>query len=535
MTALDGRVPGPGLTPRGHLAALLRLAEHLAVELDEAEVIRVLLDAVTAALEAPYGRGVLVVDDRLTVAASIARDGAGDGAADEPDRPTPAAEAVRTGSLVVVEDIGSDDRFSTAFAPFGSRRARAGLAVPLTYAGRAVGALAVGFGLPRVFSEEELELISGLASAGAVALERARLAREELSSRGMLETVLAQIPVGLAVTDAAGSLLFRNAALEMIWRGPVPIGDGTPTPAWHASHPSGRPYSRGEWPGDRCLAGASVVDEEIVIDRFDGSRGVVSVSAQPIRDARGDITGGVVAVLDVTPRREAEAMRDAFIHVLSHELRTPITSIYGAAKVLASRWPRLTDDLRGELLADVAAESDRLQRLVEDLVVLAKVERGVDLSVSEPVLLQHRVRAVVAALAPEWPDRTMVVELTEGLPPALGDDGYVEQVLRNLIGNAAKYGRSTVRVRVSSEGEWVTVDVLDDGPGLAPDEAGRLFELFYRGRRTSQVAGAGIGLFVAQRLVAAMEGRLTAGNRPEGGAAFVMALKRAPEDGVDHT
>jgi PAS domain S-box-containing protein len=528
------RRPPSATAPRAGspLEALRRLAEHLADDLDETEVVRILLDALTAALDAPFGRSILVVDGSLLIVAS-SDEADVLGAAYDPAWRTPAAEAIRTGAVVAVDDVAADARYPPGTGPFGSGRARAGLAVPLVYAGRVLGALAVGFAEPRTFAPDELELAAGLAGAGAVALEHARLAQQERSSRGMFETVLAQTPLGLAVTDVKGRVLFHNEAHEAIWRGFVPTNDVSGFGSWKGFHPDGRPYEPAEWPGMRCLTGESVIDEEISIVRFDGSRGVISVRAEPIRDPSGTIAGGVIAVLDVTPRHEAEAMRDAFINVLSHELRTPVTSVFGVAKLLASRWRTLDDGLREELLGDIAAESDRLQRLVEDLVVMAKVERGVDLSASEPVLLQHRVRAVAAAMREEWPGRSFVVDAPDGIPPALGDDGCVEQVLRNLFGNAAKYGRSEVRAEVRSDDDWVEVAVLDDGPGIEPADEDRVFELFYRASRTGNVPGAGIGLFVASRLAAAMDGRLSAANRPEGGAAFRFALRRIAASPLD--
>ena len=479
----------------------------------------------TAALAAPFGRSVLVSDGLLRLVAST--DEADEvGSAYDADRQTPAAEAIRSGTMVTVADVAADGRFPPSSGPFGSDRARAGLAVPLVYAGRVLGALAVGFAEPRVFSTDELELVAALAGAGAVALERARLAQQERAARGMFETALAQVPLGIAVTDVRGHTLFHNEAYEQIWHGFVETGTVSDFSTRTGSHPDGRPYRPEEWPGARCLTGESVVDEEIPIVRFDGSHGVISVRSEPVRDASGAITGGVSAIIDITHRREADAMRDAFINVLSHELRTPVTSIYGVAKVLASRWRTLGNGLREELLGDIAAESDRLQRLVEDLVVVAKVERGVDLSASEPLLLQHRVRAVAGAMRTEWPGRSFVVDAPDGVPPALGDDGYVEQVLRNLFGNAAKYGRSEVRAEIRFDDGWVEVAVLDDGPGIQPGDRDRVFELFYRSSVTGHVPGAGIGLFVARRLVAAMGGRLSAEDRPEGGAVFRLALRR---------
>jgi len=102
-------------------------------------------------------------------------------------------------------------------------------------------------------------------------------------------------------------------------------------------------------------------------------------------------------------------------------------------------------------------------------------------------------------------------------------------VLRNLLGNAAKYGKSEVTARVVVRADTVTVTVLDDGPGVDPDQQERIFELFARAKATSRLPGAGIGLFVVRRLVEAMGGRVMVANRPEGGAAFTVTLPRYVE------
>jgi signal transduction histidine kinase len=120
-----------------------------------------------------------------------------------------------------------------------------------------------------------------------------------------------------------------------------------------------------------------------------------------------------------------------------------------------------------------------------------------------------------------------------GLPTVIGDRTYVEQVLRNLLSNAAKYGGagSTVEVIVEPDGGELAVRVLDDGPGIDPVEAGRLFELFYRSPSTAvTIAGAGIGLFVCARLVDAMGGRIWARPRPTGGSEFGFALRIMADD-----
>ena len=159
-------------------------------------------------------------------------------------------------------------------------------------------------------------------------------------------------------------------------------------------------------------------------------------------------------------------------------------------------------------------------------------EEGGDVG-AEPVLLQRLLPAVIASEEGRWPGVTFDVSMPAGLPTVIADPTYVEQVIRNLLSNAAKYGGAggTVAVVVESSPVEVLIRMLDDGPGFPPEETDRLFELFFRSARTSRVAsGAGIGLFVCARLIRAMGGRIWAANRPEGGAEFGFSLRVMEED-----
>jgi two-component system phosphate regulon sensor histidine kinase PhoR len=275
-------------------------------------------------------------------------------------------------------------------------------------------------------------------------------------------------------------------------------------------------------------AGEVVADEEIEIARQDGSHTTVSASAGPVRDEDGSIRAGVMTLTDVGARKEAEAIRDAFLGVISHELRTPITAIYGGARLLLRPESRLDIETRQAVLEDIAGESERLTRLIENTLVLARSERGEEAAAREPLLLQRVLPSIVAAEAAEHPGTRFEVHAPHELPAALGDVGYVDQVIRNLLSNAAKYGRKDGGVQVvvePVEGE-VRVRVLDDGPGIGGEDPHALFGLFYRSPRTIAAAsGAGIGLFVVRHLVEAMGGRVWAVDRPEGGAEFGFALE----------
>jgi PAS domain S-box-containing protein len=242
--------------------------------------------------------------------------------------------------------------------------------------------------------------------------------------------------------------------------------------------------------------------------------------------ADGGDHGRIHVFRDVTASRRAKVMRETFIGMLSHELRTPITTVYGGAKVLARRSEQLLPDVRS-IVADIEAESERLYRLVEDLVVLTKSESASLEAGREPILLQRMVPRLVATEARRWPSIAFHAGCPASLPPVMAEQTYVEQVVRNLLTNAAKYGGSagTVDVDAWADGGEVVVRVGDRGPGFPGEDAERLFDIYYRSPAVArQAAGAGIGLFVCKSLVEAMGGRIWAGDRDGGGAEFSFAL-----------
>ena len=264
----------------------------------------------------------------------------------------------------------------------------------------------------------------------------------------------------------------------------------------------------------------------------------IEVATYPVADrtSEGESGGETILVLrDVTEQRQREAVRETFIGVLSHELRTPVTTIFGGARVLAREDSGLDEATRREILVDVAEEAERLKRLVEDVVALNRFgESEGDLG-REPVLLQRIVPSVVASEEERWPGVSFTLEMAPGLPTVVADPTYLEQVIRNLLANAAKYGGPGAAVEVVVEHDpvvdEVAVCVRDDGPGIELQEAERLFELFYRSPNTATATtGAGIGLFVCARLVRAMGGRVWARPLPAGGAEFAFALRVMADD-----
>ena len=222
---------------------------------------------------------------------------------------------------------------------------------------------------------------------------------------------------------------------------------------------------------------------------------------------------------------KANEDKDEFLGLVSHELRTPITAIYGGARMLRSRGDNMADEDRAHLLADIEQESERLFRVVEDLLALARVELGETVPV-EPILAQRVVEKVTTGFGQRRPGRPIGVTIEGELQPVAAQQTYVEQVLRNLLSNADKYSPdgSPIEVHARQVNGTVEISVLDHGPGIGEDEAAMIFERFYRSDNTPGPAkGLGLGLTVCKRLIEAQSGSVWA--RPNQGGGLEVGFQ----------
>ena len=226
--------------------------------------------------------------------------------------------------------------------------------------------------------------------------------------------------------------------------------------------------------------------------------------------------------------REANAAKDEFLSLLSHELRTPITTIVGNARVLEDHIESLDPRARDEALADITAEGTRLGRIIENLLALARLDHGPDVEI-EPLHVLRIAARVINGRRKELPARPYSMNGPEGVVLIDGNEVYLEQILRNLITNAERYSPqdTPIDVDVSAGPAFVTIEVRDRGVGVEPSEVAALFEPFYRSSRTASIPGIGVGLSVCKRLVEFLGGTLTASAREGGGSAFTVTFPSA--------
>lgn len=386
----------------------------------------------------------------------------------------------------------------------------------------------------QLFADDDLALISDLAALTAHAIDREEMliglgqARREAeesrtirASEARFRALLDADPNAILALDEEGRVTWATRQAGDLFGCDVDRLIGTPLSDLVALHKDEATMPVGERPTRSDTTGRRVDGTHFPAEI---GRSSFELDGRPFQ---------VAVISDVTWRHEAAQMRDRFIGVLSHELRTPVTSIYGGSQLLLGRGERLDPETRNELLTNVAAEAERLQRLIENLVALARIERGGEFGGARPVLVDRMISQLVERERGLWPDVT--IELVSGRPVQMvaADEEYLAQIMRNLLSNAAKYSGAGSRVQVhleDAEGE-VIVRVRDDGPGLGEEDPGRLFGLYYRSARQAAAApGAGIGLFVCKELVDAMGGRIWAKDLAEGGAEFGFTIPAYDEE-----
>jgi len=527
---------------------LQRLAADLARPLDADAAAAVVVDAASAGVRAPivvlhrvvpgrgrlellaargYPAGLLAVESRLPL-----------------DAPLPAAEAARTGARLEIAGVDWGSRFPAASDLPAITGLHHLVAIPAGDPGPATVLLVARSG-GGPFDRDELEFLGTIAQQAAQAIERADLL-DALRERGRrLELTLGAARTGTWELEVDTGTLAVSGEMRRVHG----LDQDDPLPDLEAYltriHEDDRAAVRAVIA--RAVERADEFSVEYRVLRSDGSVSWISSVGRSFADEAGRPRRITATDRDVTLDRLAEAERDrlleqerearrlqeAFVGVMSHELRTPITTIIAGAQLLL-RQRGLSRGAR-ELAEDVGDEAERLYRLVEDLLVLSRLERGNLAPEREPVHLGHLVARVIASEQARWPARTFRLTRPRGDEVAEGEDTYVEQVLRNLLSNAAKYSGpgATVEVVVEHGEDTVSVRVLDEGPGIAASEVGDLFTLFYRSPTTSAAAsGAGIGLFVCDRLVRAMGGRIWARRRERGGSEFGFSLARYEDPDV---
>ena len=225
--------------------------------------------------------------------------------------------------------------------------------------------------------------------------------------------------------------------------------------------------------------------------------------------------------------QEVDRLKNDFVGTVSHELRTTVTAIAGFADLLVDQWAALPEDTRKDFLRRVSRNAGSLRLLVDDMLDVTRIDRLALSVIPERVDLSAVVTSVTEQMAAILEQHELVVAVPPGVH-AWADARAVERILANLLSNAAKYSPAggKVYVRLDTAGDRALLVVEDEGPGIPPEERGRIFARFYRGETEGarRTRGAGVGLAIVQELVERLEATVVVDDAPSGGARFTVAF-----------
>ncbi|HEX2044174.1 MAG TPA: ATP-binding protein, partial [Gaiellaceae bacterium] len=393
------------------------------------------------------------------------------------------------------------------------------LSVPLIARGRTLGAVTlVAAGSGRSYGPDDLALARDLARRAALALDNARLYRE-VEERADAARVLTYVGDGVFLLDRAGVIRLWNPAAEVITGLPAAsvVGHAAAEamPGW-LGLVERIPVASSREPGHA---------ETIPLDTGKGERWI-SISGVEF------FGGTVYAFRDVTEERRLDELKAEFVATASHELRTPLAAVYGAAQTLRRHDFVLDEAGRDRFLSLIVDESERLSRIVNEILLANQLDADrLDVS-REPFDAADLVERVVDSLRTHMPPGLSVEIVSPPVLPLVGADrDRARQVLQNLLENAMKYSPDGGRIEIGLEARdgAVAFSVSDEGLGIPADHHERIFEKFYRldPDMTRGVGGTGLGLYICSELVGRMGGRIWVESAEGRGSSFSFELPTA--------
>ena len=449
----------------------------------------------------------------------------------------------------LVADVLQDPRW-ILLSGAHEQQHRSAMAVPLMVGAECLGVLLLYHQEVGHFSPDQLELVQATANQVAVAINNAelyRLIRDQAEDLGQMfrhqqeeasrsRAILEAVADGVLVTDASKNITLFNASAEQILglqREHV-IGKsldhfiglfGRAGQPWSETIQAWSQDPDSFEPGDLYAEQITLEDER-----------VISVQLSPV-SLRDSFLGTVSTFRDITHQVQLDRLKSEFVATVSHELRTPMTSIKGYVDIMLLGAAGELTPQQAEFLEIVRGNTERLAILVNDLLDISRLESGkVTLSL-QPVQLEMLASEAVADLQArsqtERKPMRIETEHLQEVPPVLGDQERIRQIIDNLLDNAFSYTapHGTILLRLEVVGEYVQVDVKDNGIGIALDAQPRIFERFYRGEHPYVLAtsGTGLGLSIVQHLVGMHGGRIwfESSGIPGEGCTFSFTLPLA--------
>ncbi|MEI7833165.1 MAG: PAS domain S-box protein [bacterium] len=359
--------------------------------------------------------------------------------------------------------------------------------------------------------------------------ERESLLAQVQRHAAELDATLNSIADGMILYDASGAIVrISPAAAAALDYQDDQRGEhiATRVARVKVERPDGTLYLPEEQPAMRAFAGETVRQEVMVLRKPDRAYWL-STSAAPIRGADGQSLGVILTSTDITELHAMQEQMETFMHLVSHDLRIPLTIIHGYLELLE-------DNLRGEknAMANLSMNTirnsvKRMGVMIDDLLITARLEGGQLPLESTPCDLQSWLPEFLQRSATVFDPQRITLTLPESLPQVQADTDRLERILTNLISNALKYGAEDTPVKVSVKqlDDQVQLSVTDQGRGIDPDHIPHLFDKFYRADTERKAEGIGLGLYITRLMVEAHGGRIWVESEVGVGSTFNFTLR----------
>ena len=288
------------------------------------------------------------------------------------------------------------------------------------------------------------------------------------------------------------------------------------------------PVPEDPMPYRKQLIEDGLIETEVELVRNDGQTLPVWAKVVGVRDQKGDLSQALVYIRDIAQRKKLDQLKDEFIGLVSHELRSPLTVVIGAVNTALTERERLSPEETHQLLQDAASEAESLSHLLGNLLELSRVQADRLLLYVEPINVGNIIQTVVEKIKQYHPRHRFAIDLPKRIPQVPADQLRVERILYNLLENAAKYSPpdSEIRIHAKEDKEYLAIGVTDQGKGIPAQDQAKIFGPFQRLEYSAStgVKGIGLGLLVCRRLVEAHGGRIWMESKPGQGTTFFFAL-----------
>ncbi|HVE92112.1 MAG TPA: PAS domain-containing sensor histidine kinase [Actinomycetota bacterium] len=347
---------------------------------------------------------------------------------------------------------------------------------------------------------------------------------------GLPDQVLESLPDAVVVVGEGRRIAWLNRAAEALLATSRQEAVGKPSVNFMTLRDSsGRDAGECLPVGRRAEMSKGLPEREYELVRPSGSWLPVSMRCSYVKDERGVVRQVVCVIRDARAQRRMDLRTVELISTVSHEIRSPLTSIKGYTQMILKRWDLFSDDDKKSFLGAVNQDADRVKRLLDELLDISRLESGRLKLRLQPVDVSEVAARVARDLGPRSENHSVELDPIGKVPSVIADADKVAQVLTNLVENALKYtekGKITIRTRAAGAGVEVTVS--DEGEGIPEAQLPGLFRKFVRRERAGSPSGTGLGLYISKRLIEVHGGHLTATSKIGAGSAFAFTLPPEP-------